>query len=438
MKPDETVEIYNVPTSRVDTTGRARVDMGGIDELAESIRRNGLLQPIVVNRLYQLLCGGRRLEAIKRLKWATIPAIFLDDLSPAERLEVELEENTRRKDLAWQEELGLRGRVVEAWTAQKPGMTLATIAERLGVHPNRLDYDGIIRRAATRHPDIMQEPDISSAYRKAAMLRDHDLRRLMVEASHAPFADVITHEQPDAGIHNTEIPSYTDALVTLHNIDCLKGLWQLPPASVDVIVTDPPFGIDYDQTKAGVTWDEVYEDTYEAIFVELLPPVLAQLARVLKPDGHFYFMYPMLHHQKMIDLVTAAGLSPQPFPLIWDKGFNYANQKYYTLDYEPILFGGKVGRRALNTPARCLIKDHPRVQPANKIHPVQRPVSLFRYLIEQSTIPGEVVLDPFAGSGATLVAARQSGRRAVGYELSERWYLVARERLERMTDEVSL
>lgn len=436
MQQDQPVEIHYIQLSEIDTSDRARVDMGGIDELAESIRRNGLFHPIILDSSRRLLCGGRRLEALKRLKWLQAPVIMYEDLNPAERLEVELDENTRRKDLAWQEELDLRGRIAETWQSIHPGITQETIADRLGISVTTLDYDRVIRNTAARHPDIMLEPDRSSAYRKAAMLREHDLRRLAVEAS-APIIPTNTKEHVDALLEEVNIlHRWERDGALLFNTDCLKHLWQLPPDSIDCIITDPPFGIDYDKTKAGVTWDEVYEDTYEGIFEELLPPVLNQLARVLKQDGHFYIMYPMLYHHQIFTLAKAAGLSPQPFPLIWDKGFNYANQRYYTLDYEPILFGGKTGRRSLNTPARCLIKDHPRIQPANKIHPVERPVSLFRYFIEQSTLPGETILDPFCGSGATLVAAQQTKRRAIGYEKSERWFLVARERLERRTDEV--
>src|SRR5215467_12590669 len=87
---------------------RVRKDFGNIEELASSISRIGLLNPIIVDNENNLIAGHRRLLAFMHLGKAEIPVILRDDLDEATRREIELEENIRRKDLTWVEEvLGL-------------------------------------------------------------------------------------------------------------------------------------------------------------------------------------------------------------------------------------------------------------------------------------------------------------------------------------------
>jgi ParB/RepB/Spo0J family partition protein len=87
-----------VPISEVTVGERRREEMGDLAGLAQSLARYGLLQPIVVDDALRLVAGGRRLEAAKRLGWTSIEVKRLGELTDAERAEIELEENIRRKD----------------------------------------------------------------------------------------------------------------------------------------------------------------------------------------------------------------------------------------------------------------------------------------------------------------------------------------------------
>jgi ParB family chromosome partitioning protein len=75
----------------------------GIEDLALSLKENGLIQPIVVNQDLRLIAGGRRLEAAKSLAWKAIDVVFRETLSEDELQVLELEENTKRADITWQE-----------------------------------------------------------------------------------------------------------------------------------------------------------------------------------------------------------------------------------------------------------------------------------------------------------------------------------------------
>ena len=77
---------------------RVRKDTGDLDALKDSLRRYGLLNPITLNSKYELIAGGRRLEAAKAIGWTSINAVILDNMTPAAELELELEENNQRKD----------------------------------------------------------------------------------------------------------------------------------------------------------------------------------------------------------------------------------------------------------------------------------------------------------------------------------------------------
>ena len=77
---------------------RIRKDMGDIANLAESMKRHGQISPIVITRKNVLIAGGRRLEAAKSLGWRTINAVILENSTELSRLELEIEENTQRRD----------------------------------------------------------------------------------------------------------------------------------------------------------------------------------------------------------------------------------------------------------------------------------------------------------------------------------------------------
>jgi len=90
----------NVPITEIVVGERRREDMGDIGELAASIDRYGLIHPIVVDERHALIAGGRRLAACKKLGWDHVEVRYFVTLTDAEKREIELEENVRRKDLS--------------------------------------------------------------------------------------------------------------------------------------------------------------------------------------------------------------------------------------------------------------------------------------------------------------------------------------------------
>jgi ParB family chromosome partitioning protein len=92
-----------IPINDIIVRKRIRKDMGDIDILAESLKRHGQISPIVISRKNVLIAGGRRLEAAKSLGWRTINAVILENSTELSRLELEIEENTQRRDFTMEE-----------------------------------------------------------------------------------------------------------------------------------------------------------------------------------------------------------------------------------------------------------------------------------------------------------------------------------------------
>ena len=115
--------------------------------------------------------------------------------------------------------------------------------------------------------------------------------------------------------------------------------------------------------------------------------------------------------------------------LTWQKN-NATPNRWYMKDFEPILFFRKGRAFPINNASAKATLHHP--NPRHKLHPTEKPETLMRELIQNSTQPGAMVLDPFMGSGSTLEAAYKSGRQAIGIDLDAGYCRVAAERIERL------
>jgi ParB family chromosome partitioning protein len=107
-----------IPIKDIIIRKRIRKDMGDIDILAESLKHHGQISPIVISRKNVLIAGGRRLEAAKSLGWRTINAVILENSTELSRLEMEIEENTQRRDFTMDE---LAEATKKLYRMQNPG-----------------------------------------------------------------------------------------------------------------------------------------------------------------------------------------------------------------------------------------------------------------------------------------------------------------------------
>lgn len=198
--------------------------------------------------------------------------------------------------------------------------------------------------------------------------------------------------------------------------DCIHVLRRLPDACVDFVLTDPPYLVRYrDRDGRHVPNDD---------HARWLYPAFAEVARVLRPGRWCVSFYGWGQAEKFLTVWKALGLQPLGHFVFLKP---YASRSAYTrMHYEQayLLARGRPAPPA-DPPADVIRFEYT----GNRLHPTQKPVTALRPLIAAYTRPGELVLDPFAGSGSTGEAARQLGRRFILVELDARYAAAARQRL---------
>ncbi len=215
----------------------------------------------------------------------------------------------------------------------------------------------------------------------------------------------------------------------LSGLDAVEWLNSLTPGSVDLVITDPAYeSLEKHRAKGTTTRLKVSagsSNEWFPIFPNArFPDLFAAVHRALKRDSHFYMMCDQETAFFAKPLAEAAGFKFWK-GIVWDKvtiGMGY----HYRSRHELVLFFEK-GKRKLNDLGIADVLSIPRVRNA---YPTEKPVALSEILIGQSSEPGEIVADPFMGSGSVGVAALQQRRRFLGSDISGDAMLIAEPRLE--------
>jgi len=214
----------------------------------------------------------------------------------------------------------------------------------------------------------------------------------------------------------------------LLNQCAIDFLAQQPSESVDLVVTDPPYKVTSrgGYTSAGgmmLTKDMRDGKVFKNNDVTI-ENWISDLYRVLKNGSHCYIMCNNKNLQSYINATTAAGFHFVK-NLIWVKNNKIMSQMYMS-QFEYVLFLRKGQAKKVNNcgVSDVLFFDNPK----QKDHPTQKPVELFSMLINQSSNVGDIVLDPFMGTGAAALACIHTNRDFVGVEIDETYYQSAKQK----------
>lgn len=216
--------------------------------------------------------------------------------------------------------------------------------------------------------------------------------------------------------------------------DAVMALWKMPEQSVDIIVTDPAYE-SLEKHRAVGTTTRLTKAWFPIFPNARLGELLLAMFRVLKASGHLY----LLCDDETSYAVRPAGEAAllkywQRIP--WDKrrteadagmGYHWRNIFEYALFFE------KAPGKQLNDRSKPNLLKHPRVIGG---YPTEKPVGLWRDLIANSSQPGDVVLDPFCGSGSSGEAALELGRNYVGIDIADEAMVATAKRLEGRGEEV--
>lgn len=227
---------------------------------------------------------------------------------------------------------------------------------------------------------------------------------------------------------------------TLYLADSMKLLPHLKDTA-DCIVSDPPYrlesggGNDKDGLHTRMGKNLNYSNSGAIVTCDIdWPDFIPLMYDSLKDDNHAYIMCNNRHVVNLGNSAESAGFRFHNW-LVWNKGSATPNRWYMkNLEYIGFFFKGKA--KYINDMSCKQLMTCPQIDYSE--HPTEKPVSLMQYYIENSTQKGDMVLDPFMGSGSTGVACVKSGRKFMGIEIESRWFDVSCARIEEATKQGNL
>lgn len=422
---------------------RSKVDDDKLFTLATSIQSRGLLHPIVVSGK-ALLAGENRMLAVASLHEmgiaiyygttlipkGTIPAVQMGDLGELERAEVEWDENEQRDALTWQDRAKaeaflhrLRG-LQAAGRGDKPVTFAETAAEIQGKPEEDLHPMEVARvRDRIQLAAYLDDPAVAAAKTQAEAKAIIKKR----EQSASNLAAVAAFQQAPQ----------SNAKLTLLNVDCLDYLRACPPASFEVVLTDPPYGInaqDFGDGKTNQSGEvHTYNDSPE-YWGKLMGEFVPLVTKATTPNATALLFCDIDKFFQLRTLFQLQGWWVQRTPIIWDKTKSTrlpVPGRSFRRQYELILLAVK-GEGTTSTSAPDVLSFAP---DANVGHGAQKPVELYQFLAAAVQANNVRILDPFGGSCPALEIPNNY---ITVLEVNPEFYGIGLKRLERLTSQGDL
>lgn len=359
-----------------------------IDRIANSIKEFGFNQPLVIDGSKIVIVGHGRLMAAKKLGLSTVPVVRKTDLTEAQIKAYRILDNKLQNDSEWE----LDNLQLELSNLEDLGFDL----ESFGLNELKDIFP-------TEEPEIYEDDGGG-------------------EVPEEPF--IKTGDLIELGEHRLLCGDSTNAddVATLMN-----------GSKADELLTDPPYGVSY----VGKTIDALVIKNDELNETELsafIKNTFDNCQRVCRDGSYWYATVPAEQFIFIADWKKRGVLRQL---LVWIKDSLVFGGSEYHYRHEPILFGWIPGIRHENQDrTRTTVWEYPRPK-ANREHPTMKPVELWAQAIKDGSRSGEIVLDPFLGSGTTLIAADQLGRKCYGLEISPQYCQVIINRYRKHCEKVN-
>lgn len=411
---------------------RRDFDKRKLEALSASILSKGLMHPPVVQwdgEMYRLVAGERRTLAIRSLSAIAVsiqchdttippgflPVTLLGDLPPLALREAELEENTIRVDLSWQERA-------------------AAIAELDALRRDQAAEVGTVHTATATASEIAGKDAVGSeitAVTEALVISKHLADPDVAKAKSAKEAMKVIRGKAETA-HRAVLAANFNPISSPHSMigaSCFDYSKTIRDNSQDLILTDPPYGIGADDFGDMAGTSHGYEDS-EEYALSCYEHVAREGFRVAKTSAHAYVFLDPRMWERVSLLFTLAGWDVWPTPLIWNKTNGMLPKPEYgpRRTYEMILFANKGNRKVLKVGADIITV--PLL--TDRDHGAQKPVGLYVELLSRSCYPGDTVIDFFAGSGTIFPAANKCKLTAIGMEINKEYYHLALSRINEM------
>ena len=353
-----------------------------VAQIAASIAEFGFTNPILAGSDGVIVAGHGRLAAAQRLGLEVVPVVVLDHLTPTQRRALVIADNRIAENAGWDEAM-LR---IEIAALQDDAFDLALTG---------FDADALAELMAGDEPDNEGQTDDDAV---------------------PAVSETVVSRAGDVWILGGHRLLCGDATVAANYQRLLGG------ATVDMVFTDPPYNVNYansakDKMRGkdrAILNDNLGDGFYDFLLAALTPTVA-------HCRGGIYVAMSSSELDVLQSAFRAAGGKWSTF-IIWAKHTFTLGRADYQRQYEPILYGWPEGKQR----HWCGDRDQGDVwnikkPQKNDLHPTMKPVELVERAIRNSSRPGDTVLDPFGGSGTTLIAAEKSGRIARLIELDPKY-----------------
>jgi site-specific DNA-methyltransferase (adenine-specific) len=379
------MNITNIPLKNLKPyENNPRKNDDAVKYVAESIKEFGFKVPIVIDKNNVIVAGHTRYKAAKKLKMSEVPCIIADDLTDEQIKAFRLADNKVAEKAEWDFDL-LNAELDD----------IIDLDMELFGFEDALQDDA--EEAVEDEFEVELPPEPKSKLGDIYQLGNN---RLMCGDS-----------------------------TVLEDVEKLMGGEQ-----ADMLLTAPPYNVNYEgktKDKLKIKNDQMGNDNFR----QFLTDAFSNADMVMKPGAVFYIWHADSEGYNFRGACFDAGWTVRQC-LIWNKNSMVMGRQDYQWKHEPCLYGWKEGAGHLWASDRkqttVINFDKPT---RNDMHPTMKPIPLFDYQIKNNTKGGDVVLDLFGGSGTTIMACEQNGRRGYSMEYDPRYVDVIIARWEKFTGE---
>lgn len=409
-------------------------------KLASSIEQNGLIQPVVVRQEddeFVLVAGERRIKAMQYI-WdlfdgevkcgeyvfqkGEVPCLYFGEMDELQAFEMELEENIRRVDLTWQERAEATAKLAQLRREQatEKGEALPTVQEIAQEI-----------RGPSKHSEMTARKELAVS----AHLDDEDVQKASTLDDAFKLLKRKEENQRHAELAKTVGITYSTADHDLRHGDCFEIMAEMEKEIFDVIVTDPPYGIDADtfnDSGGKAAGSHFYDDSWTT-WNKLAKRLAVESYRICKPQAHIYIFCDVDNFVLLKSLMIEANWNVFRTPLVvvnpnatrapWPEHGPFRR-------YQLVLYAEK-GRKKVNQLQSDVLTY---INDVNLGHPAQKPVNAYVDLLKRSCAPGDKILDPFGGTGPILKAAHVVKCYATYIEQDAASYGIALEQLRQLKE----
>ena len=346
-----------------------------VNKLRSSLREFGFVNPLIIDREFNVIAGHGRLEAAKAEGYEEVPCVFIDDMTEAQKKAYILADNRMALDAGWDNDL------------------LKVELEAL----QGMDFDVSLTG--------FDDKELASLFETDTEGQDDDF-------------DV------DAELEKPKFSKAGDVwILGRHRLICGDSTKQdtidllMDGKKANLVVTDPPYNVNYEGSAGKIKNDNMASDK----FYEFLFDAFSCMEKAMADDASIY-----VFHADTEGLNFRRAFNDAGFYLsgccIWEKPSLVLGRSPYQWQHEPCLYGWKkTGKHQWYSGRKETTIWHFEKPKKNADHPTMKPIPLLVYPIKNSSMSNSIVLDPFGGSGSTLIACEQTDRICHTCELDEKY-----------------